>query len=338
MDIQALEKIANQLVAEGKGILAADESTPTAGKRLDLVGLDNSEKNRRDMREMFFTSEGIENYISGVILYDETLRQNASNGVPFREMLQDKGIIPGIKVDLGLEAITEGSVEMVTKGLDGLDKRLAEYYDLGARFAKWRAVYSITDSLPTENCITENANRLADYALACQNAGIVPIVEPEVLMDGEHNTHTIERCYEVTVEVQKALFKALQEKNVALNGLLLKPSMVIQGAGCEVKASVEDVASNTLKCLISAVPMNVAGVVFLSGGQNDEDATDHLNAMNKLGGNDLPWPLTFSYGRALQHSALLAWGNDKNIQAGQEAFMERAKVNSLAAKGELVAF
>ena len=334
MNTSELAKIASKLVAKGKGILAADESTSTAGKRLESIGLENNEKNRRDMREMFFTSKDVEEFISGVILYDETLRQNSSHDVPFSSMLTEKGIIPGIKVDEGLEETSNG--EKVTKGLENLAPRLEEYYSLGARFAKWRAVYSITDTLPSENCYAENAKRLAKYAKLCQEAGIVPIVEPEVLMDdANRNTHSLERADEVVRTAHTHLFNALKEEGVYLEGLLLKPSMVIAGKNAEVQATEDQVASWTYKALLDTVPEEVAGVVFLSGGQSDEQATIHLDKMNKIAAGNNPWALTFSYGRALQGAALSTWkGQQINLATAQSVFMHRAKCNSLAAKGE----
>lgn len=334
MNTSELTKIAEKLVSKGKGILAADESTATAGKRLASINMENTEEYRRDMRELFFASKGIEDYISGVILYDETLRQNSSHDVPFTSVLKDKDIIPGIKVDEGLEDIGNG--EKATKGLDNLAPRLAEYHELGARFAKWRAVFSITETLPSEKCYIENANRLAKYAKLCQEAGIVPIVEPEVLMDdGERNTHSLERADEVVRAAHVALFKALKDEGVFLPGLLLKPSMVISGKGAEIKATEDQVASWTYKSLLETVPEDVAGIVFLSGGQSDEQATIHLDKMNKIAKGNSPWPLTFSYGRALQGAALSAWkGEVINRSTAQSVFMHRAKCNSLAAKGE----
>lgn len=334
MNTSELARIASKLVSKGKGILAADESTSTAGKRLESIGLDNTEENRRNMRELFFTSKGLEEFVSGVILYDETLRQHSSRDVPFTSILAEKDIIPGIKVDEGLEDIGDG--EKVTKGLESLPTRLAEYHKLGARFAKWRAVYSITDSLPSENCYTENAKRLAKYAKNCQEAGIVPIVEPEVLMDdADRNTHALERADEVVRTAHKALFNALKEEDVYLQGILLKPSMVINGKNAETKASEDQVASYTYQALLDTVPEEVAGIVFLSGGQSDEQATIHLDKMNKIAAGNNPWPLTFSYGRALQGAALNTWkGEPINTAMAQNVFLHRAKCNSLASKGE----
>lgn len=330
LQVMTLSETAKALVKPGKGILAADESTNTAGKRLASIGMENTEENRRDMREMLFTSEGIEKYISGVILYDETLRQNAKNGRLFVDILKEKGIIPGIKVDLGLEPYEGSDVEQVTKGLEGLDERLQEYYNLGARFAKWRAVYAIKDDLPSEGLYKENAKRLAEYARLCHKNRIVPIVEPEVLMDGECSTHTIERASEVIEKAHLELFSELSKLKVKFDGLLLKPSMVIQGKNCTEKNSVREVAQATLKCFKESVPAEVSGIVFLSGGQTDEEATAHLNAMNE--DYREPWRLSFSYGRALQAAALKAWGG-KDVEAGQKEFIKRARLNGLASKG-----
>tara|TARA_R110000868_G_scaffold190862_1_gene434834 strand:+ start:139265 stop:140293 length:1029 start_codon:yes stop_codon:yes gene_type:complete len=334
MNIQELEAIAKAIVAKGKGILAADESTATAGKRLSSIGMENTEENRRDMRELFFTSSNMSDYVSGVILYDETLRQNSRSGTPFTEMLTSLNIIPGIKVDEGLIDIGQG--EKTTKGLDGLAERLAEYHKLGARFAKWRSVYSITDTLPSSECYIKNAEGLAKYAKLCQEAGIVPIVEPEVLMDdAERSTHNIARADAVVRQAHAELFKALEAEGVHLKGLLLKPSMVIAGKNCTTQATEDEVADMTYKALMATVPADVAGVVFLSGGQSDEQATSHLDKMNKIAQGNNPWPLTFSYGRALQGAALQAWkGEEINWKMAQSVFMHRAKCNSLAAKGE----
>ncbi|MFT7144340.1 MAG: fructose-bisphosphate aldolase class I [Alphaproteobacteria bacterium] len=334
MNTQELENIAKAIVAKGKGILAADESTGTAGKRLSSIGMENTEENRRDMRELFFTAKDVSEYVSGVILYDETLRQSSRDGTKFSEMLHGMGIIPGIKVDEGLVDIGNG--EKTTKGLDRLAARLAEYHDLGARFAKWRSVYSITDTLPSTECYVKNAEGLAKYAKLCQEAGIVPIVEPEVLMDdAERSTHTIERADEVVRMAHIELFKALKAEGVHLAGVLLKPSMVIAGKNCPTASTEDQVATWTYKALSETVPADVAGIVFLSGGQNDEQATSHLDKMNKLSAGNSPWPLTFSYGRALQGAALQAWkGEELNWKMAQSVFTHRAMCNSLAAKGE----
>ena len=338
MDIAQLSAHAQALVAPGKGILAADESSGTIKKRFDSIGVESTEDNRRDYREMLFRAPGAGNYISGVILYDETLRQNAADGTPLVKVLQDDGVIPGIKVDLGAKPLPGAEGETVTEGLDGLRERLAEYYALGARFAKWRATYTITTNpdgggLPSQYCIDVNAHALARYAALCQEANIVPIVEPEVLMDG---THTIERSFEVTSAVLDALYQELYDQRVVLEGTLLKPNMVLSGYSCSTQASVEDVAAATVKCFREQVPAAVPGIVFLSGGQSDEAATAHLNAMNKLG--PLPWELSFSYGRALQAPALKAWkGAVANVEAGAAAFLHRAKCNSAARSGSYTA-
>jgi fructose-bisphosphate aldolase class I len=329
MDIATLSATAKALVAPGKGILAADESSGTIKKRFDSIGTESTETNRRDYREMLFTTKGAADFISGVILFDETIRQNAADGTPLVKVLDDQGIIPGIKVDLGAKPLALAEGETVTEGLDGLRDRLAEYRSLGARFAKWRATYSITDSLPSAYCIDVNAHALARYAALCQEAGIVPIVEPEVLMDGEH---TIDRSFEVTSAVLDALYEALFLQRVRLDGTLLKPNMVLSGYSCAHQASVEEVAQKTVQCFRATVPAAVPGIVFLSGGQSDELATAHLNAMNTLTG--LPWQLSFSYGRALQAPALKAWkGEAANVDAGREAFFHRAKLNSAARSG-----
>jgi fructose-bisphosphate aldolase class I len=329
MDIASLSATAQALVAPGKGILAADESSGTIKKRFDSIGTDSTEANRRAYREMLFTTKDIADYISGVILYDETIRQHASDGTPLVQLLEAQGIIPGIKVDLGAKPLALAEGETITEGLDGLRERLAEYYELGARFAKWRATYSISDTLPSTYCIQVNADALARYAALCEEAGIVPIVEPEVLMDGDH---TIERSSEVTSAVLDALYEALFLQRVRLDGTLLKPNMVMSGYSCPRQASVEEVAEATVRCFRSTVPAAVPGIVFLSGGQSDDLATAHLNAMNKLGPH--PWQLSFSYGRALQAPALKAWkGEPANVDAGREAFFHRAKLNSAARSG-----
>jgi fructose-bisphosphate aldolase class I len=329
MDIATLSDTAQALVAPGKGILAADESSGTIKKRFDSISVESTEENRRDYREMLFTAKNVGEYISGVILYDETIRQDAVDGTPLVKVLEDQGIIPGIKVDLGAKPLAGAEGETVTEGLDGLRERLAEYRALGARFAKWRATYSITDSLPSAYCIDVNAHALARYAALCQEAGIVPIVEPEVLMDGDH---TIDRSFEVTSAVLDALYEALFVQRVRLDGTLLKPNMVLSGYSCAQQASVQEVAETSVRCYRAAVPAAVPGIVFLSGGQSDELATAHLNAMNQLG--SLPWELSFSYGRALQAPALKAWkGEATNVDAGRDAFLLRAKLNSAARSG-----
>jgi len=329
MDIATLSATAKALVAPGKGILAADESSGTIKKRFDSISTESTEDNRRAYREMLFTTKGAADFISGVILFDETIRQNAADGTPLVKILEDQGIIPGIKVDLGAKPLAGAEGETVTEGLDGLRERLAEYHSLGARFAKWRATYSITDTLPSAYCIDVNAHALARYAALCQEAGIVPIVEPEVLMDGDH---TIERSFEVTTAVLDALYEALYLQRVRLDGSLLKPNMVLSGYSCPQQASVEEVAEATVRCFRATVPAAVPGIVFLSGGQSDELATAHLNAMNTLDGR--PWQLSFSYGRALQAPALKAWkGEAANVDAGKDAFLHRAKLNSAARSG-----
>jgi fructose-bisphosphate aldolase, class I len=329
MDIATLSATAEALVAPGKGILAADESSGTIKKRFDSISTESTEGNRRDYREMLFTAKGIAEYISGVILFDETIRQTAADGTLLVKLLEDQGIIPGIKVDLGAKPLALSEGETVTEGLDGLRERLAEYRGLGARFAKWRATYSISDALPSADCIDVNAHALARYAALCQEADIVPIVEPEVLMDGDH---TIERSFQVTSDVLDALYEALYVQRVRLEGTLLKPNMVLSGYGSSQQATVEEVAEATVRCFRATVPSAVPGIVFLSGGQSDELATAHLNAMNKLGPH--PWQLSFSYGRALQAPALTAWkGESTNVDAGRDAFLHRAKLNSAARSG-----
>ncbi len=331
---ERLEDIATAMVAPGKGILAADESTGTIKKRFDSIGLESTENARRDYREMLFrTEEAMRNYISGVILFDETLRQKAADGTPLAELIRSSGAIPGIKVDKGAKPLALSPGEQITEGLDGLRERLAEYYDLGARFAKWRAVITIGDGLPTWNCENANAHALARYAALCQEAKIVPIVEPEVLMDGPGATHDIDRCYDVTHKVLRIVFRELHAANVNLEGIVQKPNMVIAGQKCSKQASPNEVAEKTVKCLKATVPSAVPGIAFLSGGQSGEEATRHLSLMNEIG--NLPWALTFSYGRALQAAALQAWGGkSENVAAGQRAFAHRAKMNSLAALGK----
>jgi len=326
-----LETTAQAIVADGKGILAADESTGTIKKRFDTIGAESTEDNRRDYREMLFrASDAMSNYISGVILYDETLRQSAKDGTPISKVISDTGALPGIKVDTGAKDLAGCPGEKVTEGLDGLRERFAEYYDLGARFAKWRAVITIGTSIPSRTCIETNAHALARYAALAQEANIVPIVEPEVLMDGPHD---IARCFEVTEAALSALYAELYSQKVNLEGTILKPNMVLSGTECGTQAGVEEVAEQTVKCLKRAVPAAVPGLCFLSGGQSDEDATAHLSAMNAM--FDMPWKLSFSYGRALQAAALKAWGGkSENEAAAQAAFSHRAKMNSLAATGE----
>ena len=330
MSTNSMETTAKALVAPGKGILAADESFPTIGKRFTPLGIESNEANRQAYRQMLFSTPGAAEFISGVILFDETIRQKADDGTPFAEFLAKEGIIPGIKVDAGAKPLAGSDDEKVTEGLDGLRGRLEEYRGLGARFAKWRAVIEIGDAKPSSYCIETNAHALARYAALCQEAGIVPIVEPEVLMDG---AHTIERCYEVTVATLERVYDELYRQRVSLEGSLLKPNMVISGKKCAEQASVGKVAEMTLRCLKSTVPSAVPGIVFLSGGQSDELATAHLDAINKLG--PLPWEVSFSYGRALQAPALKAWaGKAENLAQGQKQFHHRAKCNGAARHGK----
>ena len=330
MDIDQLNDIAIRMTAPGKGILAADESTRTIGKRFDGIGLENTEENRRNWREMLFrTTPAMTDHVSGVILFDETLRQKAADGTPLVKLIEDAGAVPGIKVDAGAKALAGAEGETITEGLDGLRERLAEYYELGARFAKWRAVIDVKgEDIPSQYAVDVNVHALARYAALCQEANIVPIVEPEVLMDGDHS---IERCYEVTEFTLKRLYAELFDQGVILEGTVLKPNMIVPGKKCADQASREEVAEMTVQCLLNTVPAAVPGIAFLSGGQSDEDATAHLNIMNE--GFDLPWPLTFSYGRALQAAPLKAW-NGSNVEAGQKAFNHRARMNGLAALGE----
>lgn len=329
-NLDSLKKIAAAMVAPGKGILAADESTPTIGKRFATINTESTEENRRTYREMLFTAEGMEDYIGGVIMFDETLRQSTKDGIPFPKLLADKGVVPGIKVDMGAKDMAGFAGEKWTQGLTNLRERLAEYYELGARFAKWRAVITIGDNIPSRHCLEVNAQALAAYAALCQEAGIVPIVEPEVLMDADNS---IERCEEVTSEILSLTFRELHNHGVALEGIVLKPNMIVSGKGCATQAGVDQVAEATVRVLKRYTPAAVPGIAFLSGGQSSVDSTKHLDAMNKLGG--LPWALTFSYGRALQADALQAWsGNNDNLAAGQAAFMKRAKLNGLAAEGK----
>lgn len=324
-----LEETARAIVAPGKGILAADESAPTIEKRFKSIDVESTEGNRRDYREMLFRTPGVEEFISGVILFDETIRQNAADGTRLAEILQSVGIMPGIKVDKGAKQLAGSPSEKVTEGLDGLRDRLGEYRGFGARFAKWRAVIAIGDGIPTDYCLDVNAHALARYAALCVEAGIVPIVEPEVLMDG---SHTIERCFEVTERTLQKVFGELYAQGVPIEQILLKPNMVLSGADCPQQASVREVAEATLACFRRSVPAALPGVVFLSGGQSDEIATAHLNEMNKLGG--APWEISFSYGRALQAPALKAWGgNASNVEAAQKAYYHRAKCNGAARSG-----
>jgi len=328
MSNQDLVTIAKTMVSPCKGILAADESTGTIENRFKGINVENTEENRRAYRDMLFTTKDLGKYISGVILYDETLRQKSADGTSFIELLKKQGILPGIKVDAGAKPLALHPGELVTEGLDGLPKRCAEYAKLGAKFAKWRAVITIGKGIPSAACIEENAHALSRYAAICQEAGIVPIVEPEVLMDGDH---TIDRCEEITEWALKALYDALYVDRVVLEGTVLKPNMVISGKGCPQQASIDEVAERTVRILKRTVPSAVAGIVFLSGGQSDEVATAHLNAMNRIFKGNLPWPVSYSYGRALQAAPLKAWkGSAANVAAAQAALIHRSRMNSLA--------
>jgi fructose-bisphosphate aldolase class I len=325
-----LESTARALVAKGKGILAADESSGTIKRRLEGVKVESTEENRRAYRELLFTTPGVEEFISGVILYDETIRQSARNGKPFSEVLSSKGILPGIKVDKGPVDLPGFSGEVVTEGLDGLRSRLSEYVKLGAKFAKWRAVIAIGNGLPTQGCISANAHALARYAALCQEAGLVPIVEPEVLIDGNH---TIERCADATEATLKTVFAELLNSRVALEGMLLKPNMVLSGKDCPQQAGVHEVAEQTIACFRRVVPVAVPGIAFLSGGQSAEAATEHLNAMNAMGPH--PWEISFSYARALQDPVMKAWrGDAANVAKAQKIFHHRAKCNGAARLGK----
>ena len=329
MNLTELERTARAMVAPGKGILAADESTNTIKKRFDSIKLESTAESRRRYRELLFTAPGAADYISGVIMYDETIRQATAAGEPFPALLSRIGIVPGIKVDKGTQPLPGFPGELITEGLDGLGARLAEYHQLGARFAKWRAVIDIGDKIPTLTCVTSNAEALARYAALCQAADIVPIVEPEVLMDG---SHPIERCAEVTDRVLQTVFMALAAHRIHLPGMVLKPNMVISGKKCPVQAPAAQVASETLACLKRHVPPAVPGIAFLSGGQSESEATIHLDLLNRQPG--LPWRLSFSYGRALQHTALETWaGQPGNFAGGQREFLKRAKLNGLATAG-----
>jgi fructose-bisphosphate aldolase, class I len=324
-----LEQTARALVAPGKGILAADESDGTIKKRFDSIGIESTEDTRRAYRDMLLTTEGAADHISGVILYDETIRQSALDGTPFPKLLEAQGVIPGIKVDRGAKDLANAPGEKITEGLDGLRERLAEYVQLGARFTKWRAVITIGDGIPSEYCLWTNAHALARYAALSQEAGLVPIVEPEVLMDGDHS---IETSFDVTSRTLHAVFTELRDQRVHFEQMLLKPNMVLSGYDASGRAGVQEVAEQTLRCFRRHVPAAVPGMVFLSGGQTDEDATAHLNAMNAMGPH--PWELSFSYGRALQAPALKAWaGEAANVASGQAAYLHRAKMNGLARSG-----
>lgn len=331
MSIEQLAETAQAMVAKGKGIIAIDESTATIGKRFEQVGIPNNEENRRAYRELLLTTPRLSDHISGAILFDETLRQSTKAGVPFAKYLTQNGIIPGIKVDKGTHALAGFPGELVTEGLDGLRARLEEYYKLGARFAKWRAVIRIGEDMPSGTCIDVNAHALARYAALCQEQGLVPMVEPEVLLDGDHDIQT---SYEVTEVVLRGVFDALYSQNVMLEGTILKASMVLPGIDSDEEAEVEEVAEATLMCLKSSVPAILPGIVFLSGGQSDELATAHLDAMNRLGPN--PWPLSFSYGRAMQQAALKLWSQDLtgNVRKAQDTVYARARDNGLAAQGK----
>ena len=324
------ESTARTLVADGKGILAADETPGTLTKRFDALGIPSTEQSRRTYREMLFTAPDAATFISGVIMQDETIRQKSSTGTPLAQLLASRGIVPGIKVDTGAKPLALAPGETVTEGLDGLRERLTEYRGMGACFAKWRAVIHIADGRPSGTCMSVNAHALARYAALCQEASLVPIVEPEVLMDG---SHSIERCEEVTAMVLHAVFQALSEQRVALESMLLKPNMIVPGTASSRPASVQEVATATLRCLLRTVPAAVPGIVFLSGGQSDRLATAHLDAINRLPG-PRPWKITFSYGRALQDAALEAWhGRDENVKAAQEALSHRARCNGAASLG-----
>ena len=325
-----LEATAQAMVAPGKGILAADESSPTIKKRFDAIDVESTTESRRAYRDMLFTTPGLNEFVSGVILFDETIRQKSADETPFAKLLDGQGIIPGIKVDKGAKPMAGFDGEKITEGLDGLRDRLAEYYEIGARFAKWRAVITIGDGLPTNYNVEANAHALARYAALSQEAGLVPIVEPEILMDADN---TIARCEEVTEHVLKTVFQHLKDHRVHLEGINLKPNMVISGKKCPDQAGVQEVAEATVRCLQATVPAAVPGIVFLSGGQSPQDATAHLNAMNALG--DHPWQLSFSYGRALQAPALEAWrGNAENVGAAQRVLYHRAKCNGAARFGK----
>jgi fructose-bisphosphate aldolase class I len=330
MSLTDLNEIAVYIVSDGKGILAADESTGTIKKRFDSINTESTEKIRRDYREMLFQAEGMKNNIGGVILFEETLKQNAADGTSLVNVISNQGALPGIKVDKGLILMNEDSEETVTNGLDDLNQRCQEFYEIGAKFTKWRAVITIGDNIPTDACINENMLRLADYAKIVQSNNMVPIVEPEVLMDG---SHSIDDCYNVTSRVLKSLFQHLKDKNVDIKGTILKPNMIISGTNCTEQAGVQEVAEKTVKCLLENVPEDLPGIAFLSGGQSDIDATAHLDAMNKIGG--FPWKLSFSYGRALQQAALKAWmGKEENMNNAQAAFSHRALMNKKAALGK----
>jgi fructose-bisphosphate aldolase class I len=329
MAAHELKRIAESIVAGGRGILAADESTGTIKKRFDTIGVESTEENRRAYRNLLFTTTGAEEFIGGVILFDETIRQKADDGTPFADLLAAKGVVPGIKVDTGAKALAGAPGETVTEGLDGLRERLAEYHALGARFAKWRATITIGDGLPSDYALVTNAHALARYAALCQEAEIVPIVEPEVLMDTDHS---LEDCYDATSRTLQALYAELYNQRVELEGTLLKPNMVIPGKGNADQASPARIADATVDCFLHHVPAAVPGIVFLSGGQSEVEATVNLNAINRV--DQQPWPLSFSYGRALQASALKAWsGSSESVEAAQAVFLHRTRCNAAAASG-----
>lgn len=333
LNLDNMNDVAEAMTASGKGILAADESTGTIGKRLDQINTESTEQTRNAYRDLLFTADGLDQYISGVIMYDETFHQSSLSGsVVYPEYLASKGIIPGIKVDAGAHNLSGSEDEKITLGLDGLDERLSNYRKLGARFAKWRAVINITELNPSDYCIKANAHALARYAALCQSNDVVPIVEPEILMDGDHD---IEDSFVVTEEVLHTVFDELYTQGVQYEEMVLKPNMVLSGYDANDRAGVDEVASATVQCFLRSVPAAVPGIAFLSGGQSDEDATAHLNAMNQILGDNKPWHLSFSYGRALQQPALKAWqGSGDNISNAQEALMKRAKLNSLATQGK----
>jgi fructose-bisphosphate aldolase class I len=333
MTTNILRQTAHAMVEPGQGILAMDESTPTVGKRLNAVGVDNTEDNRVAYRSLLLGTPGLGDYISGAILYDETIRQSTTDGESFVELMKRQGIMPGIKVDTGAKDLALHADEKVTEGLDGLRERLEEYVGLGAQFCKWRAVITIGDGKPSRACLEANAHALARYAALCQEAGLVPIVEPEVLING---SHTIETSYEVTVETQRRVFEQLYRQGIDFEGMILKPSMVISGTECPQRAGIEQVAEQTLRCLQQTVPAAVPGIAFLSGGQGDEEATQHLNAMNRMATSlSLPWRLTFSYARALQNPVLNIWkGDTSKAEQARQALLHRARLNALASNGE----
>lgn len=329
MALNSLEEIASHILSNGKGILAADESNPTCGKRFDSIGVESTEDNRRDYREMLFRSQGIAGNIGGVILFDETIRQSAKDGTSFVNIILNQGALPGIKVDKGLQPLKGSSEESLTTGLSDLDERCKEYFDLGAKFTKWRAVIKIGDNIPSDQCISLNMQTLADYAKIVQNNNMVPMVEPEVLMEGDHS---IEKCYEITAKTLDTLFSSLVDNGVNIKGTILKPNMVTSGSLSNIQANIDDVADQTLRCLLSNVPKELPGITFLSGGQSDINSTAHLDAMNRKG--DFNWKLSFSYGRALQQSALKIWlGKEENMIASQKALSHRAAMNRAAALG-----